>query len=79
MTGICFGMNSNFKYAFEEDLCMENKYTRWVKSDWGQMAQSDIFIAFVQGIYTGGLISQWEKRRGGVPANQGLVLLAVAG
>ena len=62
----------------EEDLCMENKYTRWVKSDWGKMAQSDIFIAFVQGIYTGGLISQWEKRRGGVPANQGLVLLAAA-
>ena len=25
---------------------MENKYTRWVKSDWGQMAQSDIFISF---------------------------------
>ena len=36
-----------------------NEWTQqWVKSDWGQMAQSDIFIAFVQGIYTGGLISQ---------------------
>ena len=29
----------------DEDLCVE-KYTRWVKSDWGQMAQSDIFISF---------------------------------
>ena len=32
----------------EEDLCVE-KYTRWVKSDWGQMAQSNIFIAICTG------------------------------
>ena len=38
-----------------------------------------IFIGINRVIYTGGLISQWEKRRGGVPANPGLVLLAVAG
>ena len=32
----------------EEDLCVE-KYTRWVKSDWGQMAQSNIFIVICTG------------------------------
>ena len=63
----------------EEDVYKGNGHNngRRVTEPW--WLQHHIFIGINRVIYTWGLISQWEKRRGGVPANQGLVLLAVAG